>query len=109
MASRPRVIDPHEPSASEPFVCPSCGAPLSWVKTGHLRAVPIPCRCGNANHTHVVYELRCRDCSEILQLRDRRDGLSGYVVVGRGSISNARDRIDTIATIERRFERDDDR
>ncbi|MBS2015200.1 MAG: hypothetical protein JST00_20090 [Deltaproteobacteria bacterium] len=76
------------------------------MRRNGLHAVPIACRCRNSRHTHVLYEMRCRACAEIIQLREVSNG---FAVVGRGSVSNAVDRAAAVEAIERRFERDDER
>jgi hypothetical protein len=102
--SRPRVIDLRDPRPFDapPFVCPGCGGPLGWVKKKDLHAVTLQCRWTRC-HGYVVYELRCRECADIIILRE---GSTGFIVVGRGSVSNARVREDAAREFERRFERD---
>ena len=51
----------------------------------------------------MIDELRCRDCAELIQLREAS---TGFAVVGRGSVSNEVNRAGAVEAMERRFERD---
>jgi hypothetical protein len=102
VASRRRVIDLRDPRPLDapPFVCPGCGAGLHWVRKVHLTSVRRPCRCRRG---HVVHEVRCRACAEIVVLQDSS---TGFVVVGRGpAVDKTLDRDDLARAIEQRLER----
>lgn len=102
MASRRRVIDLRKPRQFDelPFVCPGCGAALHWVRNVDLTSVRRPCRCRLG---HVVHEVRCRACADLVILQGSS---TGFVVVGRGpAVDKTVDRDDLARAIEQRLER----